>query len=274
MGSTNKTSNYELSQFIGSDSPKWLTDYNGDMVKIDAGIAGVKSQADATDLVVSGHTTSIGNLQTTVGEHTSSITGLRTDVNTNEGSINTINSLIGNGTPTTTDQTIIGAINELHGDFTGLFRGWAIYQENLEICEVTADGTKTYGQLYKELAVLLLSTAQALPDLNTFYEIKGILESNFGYTRIRNEFLMFNTTPEVPDMTLTLSYPSYVDANEYKMSEYRHVISPTAANCLRLECGITITNGSTITPYAYESTSLVPASGTKFKIMGNSWKRI
>nr|DAQ69519.1 MAG TPA: hypothetical protein [Caudoviricetes sp.] len=36
MTATNKTANYELSQFVGTDRPTWLVDYNGDMAKIDA----------------------------------------------------------------------------------------------------------------------------------------------------------------------------------------------------------------------------------------------
>lgn len=36
MASTNKTTNYELSQFLGTDKPAWLSDYNQDMSKIDA----------------------------------------------------------------------------------------------------------------------------------------------------------------------------------------------------------------------------------------------
>lgn len=119
MSSTNKTANLELSQFIGSDKPAWLVDYNGDMQKIDAGVASVKSQADATDLVVAGHGTSINNLQSASSDQSAAITQLRTDVNANTGSINTINSLIGNGEPTTTDKTIIGAINEIYADITG-----------------------------------------------------------------------------------------------------------------------------------------------------------
>ena len=35
MSSTNKTTNYDLSQFVGSDKPAWLSDYNQDMSKID-----------------------------------------------------------------------------------------------------------------------------------------------------------------------------------------------------------------------------------------------
>ena len=113
MSSTNKTSNLELSQFIGTDSPKWLTDYNSDMQKIDAGVAAVQTQANATDLVVSGHTSSIQANTQSIGDQQTAITTLRADVTAAQGSINTINSLIGNGEPTTTDKTIIGAINEL-----------------------------------------------------------------------------------------------------------------------------------------------------------------
>lgn len=45
MSSTNKTTNYELSQFIGTDKPAWLGDYNSDMNKIDAQM---KLNADAS----------------------------------------------------------------------------------------------------------------------------------------------------------------------------------------------------------------------------------
>lgn len=35
MASTNKTTTLDLSQFVGTDKPDWLTDYNDDMKKID-----------------------------------------------------------------------------------------------------------------------------------------------------------------------------------------------------------------------------------------------
>ena len=113
MSSTNKTSNLELSQFIGTDSPKWLTDYNSDMQKIDAGVSAVQTQANATDLVVAGHTSSISANAQSISDQQTAITSLRTDVTAAQGTINTINALIGNGEPTTSDKTIIGAINEL-----------------------------------------------------------------------------------------------------------------------------------------------------------------
>ena len=116
MSATNSTANYGLPIFLGSDVPSWLTDWNGAMGDIDTAIAAAKAVADSA-LLASGNNTSdittiqgqITTLQTTVGTHT-------TQIGTISGNINTINSLIGNGTPTTTDQTIIGAINELHAN--------------------------------------------------------------------------------------------------------------------------------------------------------------
>lgn len=45
MSSTNKTTHYELSQYIGTDKPTYLSDYNDDMLKIDTGIHDAASDA-------------------------------------------------------------------------------------------------------------------------------------------------------------------------------------------------------------------------------------
>ena len=47
---TNHTSNFELSQFISTDKPTFLGDYNGDMQKIDTAIAGVGVTATGADI--------------------------------------------------------------------------------------------------------------------------------------------------------------------------------------------------------------------------------
>ena len=38
MSATNKTANYELPEFVGTDKPSWLTDFNGAMTKIDTAL--------------------------------------------------------------------------------------------------------------------------------------------------------------------------------------------------------------------------------------------
>lgn len=43
MSATNKTANYELPKFVGTDKPSWLTDFNGAMTKIDTACTPIKS---------------------------------------------------------------------------------------------------------------------------------------------------------------------------------------------------------------------------------------
>ena len=120
MGATNSTLHYQLSQFISTDKPAWLQDYNGDMQKIDTGINGAltaaesaQTSADSASSGVSTLNDAVSALSTTVSGHTSDITDL-------SGDVNTIESLIGNGTPTAGDHTIIGAINTNTNSITQL----------------------------------------------------------------------------------------------------------------------------------------------------------
>lgn len=62
MASTNKTTNYELSQFLGSDKPAWLADYNADMSKIDAQMKLNADSATAAEGSASTANTNIGTL--------------------------------------------------------------------------------------------------------------------------------------------------------------------------------------------------------------------
>ena len=64
MTATNKTTNYELSQFVGTDRPTWIGDYNGDMSKIDRQL---KRNADDIASATAGSLTSV--------HHTTDLTG-------------------------------------------------------------------------------------------------------------------------------------------------------------------------------------------------------
>lgn len=117
MSSTNKTVTIELSQYVGTDKPTYLTDYNGDMLKIDNAIAADRDSIATAQNTADGAASGVESLNTTVGNLNDEIntegTGLAARVTAQGSAINTIQELIGNGTPTTQDKTIIGAINEL-----------------------------------------------------------------------------------------------------------------------------------------------------------------
>lgn len=82
MASTNKTSNYELSQFLGTDKPAWLSDYNTDMSKIDAQM---KLNADAA--------TTAGGTATSAAAAVGTLANLTTDAKTSAvAAINEVDS--------------------------------------------------------------------------------------------------------------------------------------------------------------------------------------
>ena len=68
MTATNHTENYNLSQFVGTDRPTWLVDYNGDMEKIDAQL---KQNADDIASATAGGLTSVSHTADLTGNGTS-----------------------------------------------------------------------------------------------------------------------------------------------------------------------------------------------------------
>lgn len=68
MTATNHTENYNLSQFVGTDHPTWLVDYNGDMAKIDSQM---KQNADDIASAAAGGLTSVSHTADLTGNGTS-----------------------------------------------------------------------------------------------------------------------------------------------------------------------------------------------------------
>lgn len=138
MSSTNKTANYNLSQFVGTDVPSYLGDYNSDMSKIDKAIGDVANSQDSVEqsvvgltaevqglsTQVSGVSTSVQQLQTTVAQIDSSYkqadTALSQRITTNANNIQTnTESIASNNTAIESINTTIGTedISEI-GDGT------------------------------------------------------------------------------------------------------------------------------------------------------------
>ena len=106
MSSSNKTSNYNLSQYIGTDKPTYLGDYNSDMSKIDGQMKTNNSLAAAADSKADINTGNIGNLSNLNTTEKQSLVGAVNEVNTKAGAI---------GDLSTTDKTnLVAAVNEVN----------------------------------------------------------------------------------------------------------------------------------------------------------------
>ena len=96
MSSTNKTTNYELSQYVGTDKPTYLGDYNSDMLKIDAqmkvnanGVASATSTANTASETANTAITNASTAQTTAENAQTSAT---TAGNTANSALNKANA--------------------------------------------------------------------------------------------------------------------------------------------------------------------------------------
>ena len=103
---TNATTNYELPQFVGTDKPTWLGDFNEAMADIDAGmhenasdIASMQSDVSAATAAASQASSDVSTLTTTVNSLSSTVSSVQTTANnaqqTANSALNVANSKIG-----------------------------------------------------------------------------------------------------------------------------------------------------------------------------------
>ena len=99
MSSTNKTTNYKLSQYIGTDKPTYLGDYNSDMLKIDNQLkanadsaSNAASAAGAAQAVASEASKKVQNLNDSVTANSADIAGLKTKNAQQDASIQNVSN--------------------------------------------------------------------------------------------------------------------------------------------------------------------------------------
>lgn len=174
MSYTNTTAHYGLPQYVATDKPKYLTDFNETMAAIDTQMytnaqaaATADGKAVAAKETADGAVSSIGTLNTQInGDPTDpSDTGLAGEVSGIDTELNTVQSLIGSGSPTTSNQTIIGAINALEASIAPA-EDSATLGANYDTGEQFARG----GKLYTALVDLTAGTAFTSLVLNTDYK--------------------------------------------------------------------------------------------------------
>lgn len=109
MASTNKTNNFNLSQFIETDKPTFLGDYNTDMNKIDDAM-------QANKLAGENNNNSIGNLQELNTQNKLNLVKAINEVNDLSSDLTTTDAKIGTLTNlnTTNKSNLVSAINEVN----------------------------------------------------------------------------------------------------------------------------------------------------------------
>lgn len=103
MGYTNKTSHYELPQYVANDKPSWLGDFNSAMLKIDTVMADNEATAEAANSAATGAQTQVVGLS-------SQLSAIQGQVNT---AVDTANAADGKAT---TAQSVANQANTTAGE--------------------------------------------------------------------------------------------------------------------------------------------------------------
>ena len=180
MAHTNETVNYGLSQFVGTDIPNPLVDYNGDMEKIDTAIKNVadsavseggritalETQNGSTPLETTAQTLSgaVNEINTAVGGIDTRLTTAEgkilvdegtlatavSNISTLSGKVSAVETKVGTAVLTTTASDCSGAINELDAE-DGVLAGKITALETQNGSEVLQTVAQTLSGAINEL---------------------------------------------------------------------------------------------------------------------------
>lgn len=184
MSSTNKTTNYELSQFIGSDKPAWLSDYNGDMGKIDAGIHTAQTTATGADGKADANATKIGTLA-------SLTTTVKTDT---VSAINEVNTLA--GTANTSAGTALSTANA------------AGAKADTAINSINKFNLNSFTPLTPTSSIGTVSGADitiATDSTSSIFKLYGTFNVNFTSSQTGSATITIGTTTLRPDESYTIN---------------------------------------------------------------------
>ena len=94
MSATNKTTNYSLPIFVGSDVPSWLTDFNGAMQLIDTAIANALAVANKADADIQLTEASLQELKSVLEKAVPVVNQTAEELTTLKGTIQTMGSTV------------------------------------------------------------------------------------------------------------------------------------------------------------------------------------
>lgn len=227
MSATNKTNNYQLPLFVGSDVPSWLTDWNGAMNDIDKDLASIATQAQGASGAVDGINQSIQSINQSLVGLNNSIANLSTNLSNTNNNISEKFNFTNLGLTNPGIGTIIGGITYGGTGNTRRFVG------NENIAAITISGTVGTNWISQ----IIPATISGVPSGDKYYPIcyssgnplgldpnnsytlgPAIVPANNGYNRtlIMIAFYYNDYTHFVLRLTSTINFPeNTANANFY-----------------------------------------------------------
>lgn len=128
MSHTNETLNYKLPQFVDTDQPTWLGDFNGAMEKIDGAVTTVGANASTALSAANNAVNRVGQVETTIAGVQTTANNAYSISTTNENDIRTLNGQVAQletKFPITSASLANGAVTASKLDQTAIAAMWA-----------------------------------------------------------------------------------------------------------------------------------------------------
>lgn len=93
MAYTNRTPNFQLPQYIGTDKPTYMGDFNSAMSTIDLNLYAAKTAADTASEISGDNATAIGNINGQINTINTEISGIKTNLTATTTVANNANTL-------------------------------------------------------------------------------------------------------------------------------------------------------------------------------------
>lgn len=128
MSHTNETLNYKLPQFVDTDQPTWLGDFNGAMNAIDTAVTGVASNASTALSAANNAVNRVGQVETTIANVETTANNAYSLSANNENGISKLDAQVAQletKFPLTSDSLANGAVTAPKLDQTAIAAMWA-----------------------------------------------------------------------------------------------------------------------------------------------------
>ena len=227
MSHTNSTSNYSLPQFVGSDTPAWLTDVNGAMSAIDTQM---KANADSASTAGTNATTANTNIGTLSNLNTTSKTNLVSAVNEVNTNLNTVSGVASGASSNATSAKnkadaletylTLTQFNTLTGTSNNATIAWTSVRE-----AVNADGSM--GKIYGAFLATPTSTTNSYVRFASSFRPSSKITINAGGLKQRNDYPDVDKTIYPTDFTIDTDGTIQFDfaSSDYNTA-YRVVLPP------------------------------------------------
>ena len=215
MASTNKTTHYELSQYVGSDKPTYLGDYNTDMSKIDAAINTAQTTADTASVDVVTAQRAADNAQTTADSAVTNAAAAQTTAN---GAVTNIGDLT--NLQTTNKTNLVSAVNELiQPAGTIIAYAGSTAPDGYMLCDGSAVSRSIYSKLFTAIG-----TTYGTGDGSTTFNVPNLKGKVIvGYNSSDSDFNSLGNTGGEKTHTLTVNeIPSHDHDIRYSLEGVAH----------------------------------------------------